>query len=93
MFQAVRKTRAGIVGIERSMKEKHRATDKNISVAFEDLSKLMEKVGTFLFLRYIRFFVSCLFSFPLQNIFMRQDLCVIVGGRKKFNRISKDFFH
>ena len=29
------------------MKEKHRATDKNISVAFEDLSKLMEKVGSF----------------------------------------------
>ncbi|KAF5904866.1 vacuolar protein-sorting-associated protein 36 [Clarias magur] len=38
------KTRAvGIVGIERKLEEKRKETDKNISEAFEDLSKLMEK--------------------------------------------------
>ncbi|NXL71001.1 VPS36 protein, partial [Leptocoma aspasia] len=34
---------AGIVGIERKLEEKRKETDKNISEAFEDLSKLMEK--------------------------------------------------
>ncbi|XP_041358148.1 vacuolar protein-sorting-associated protein 36-like [Gigantopelta aegis] len=34
--------RPGIVGIERSIQEKYKATSKHISVAFEDLSKLME---------------------------------------------------
>uniref|UniRef100_A0A8C6PNS2 Vacuolar protein-sorting-associated protein 36 n=1 Tax=Nothobranchius furzeri TaxID=105023 RepID=A0A8C6PNS2_NOTFU len=39
-----RKTRAvGIVGIERKIEEKRKETDKNISEAFEDLSKLMVK--------------------------------------------------
>ncbi|CAH2224978.1 vacuolar -sorting-associated 36 [Pelobates cultripes] len=33
----------GIVGIERKLEEKRKETDKNISEAFEDLSKLMEK--------------------------------------------------
>lgn len=38
------RTRAvGIVGIERKMEEKRKETDKNISEAFEDLSKLMDK--------------------------------------------------
>uniref|UniRef100_A0A146LIA9 Vacuolar protein-sorting-associated protein 36 n=1 Tax=Lygus hesperus TaxID=30085 RepID=A0A146LIA9_LYGHE len=36
------KTRAGIVGIERNLEEKQRATDHSISAAFQDLSKLME---------------------------------------------------
>lgn len=36
------KLRSGIVGIERSLQEKQKATDENISVAFQDLSKLME---------------------------------------------------
>lgn len=35
------KIRTGIVGIERSIEEKHKATDESISVAFQDLSKLM----------------------------------------------------
>ncbi|OWF47056.1 vacuolar protein-sorting-associated protein 36-like [Mizuhopecten yessoensis] len=35
--------RAGIMGIERSLKQKQKDTDKDISKAFEDLSKLMEK--------------------------------------------------
>ncbi|XP_054272900.1 uncharacterized protein LOC128993164 [Macrosteles quadrilineatus] len=35
------KPRTGIVGIERSIQEKHKQTDKNISAAFQDLSKLM----------------------------------------------------
>ncbi|XP_046677396.1 vacuolar protein-sorting-associated protein 36 [Homalodisca vitripennis] len=35
------KLRTGIVGIERSIQEKHKATDKSISAAFQDLSKLM----------------------------------------------------
>ncbi|KAL5011968.1 hypothetical protein ScPMuIL_010519 [Solemya velum] len=35
--------RPGIVGIERSIQQKQKATDKNISKAFEDLGKLMEK--------------------------------------------------
>lgn len=39
------KVRAGIVGIERNLQQKHQATDKSISQAFEDLSKLMEKVS------------------------------------------------
>uniref|UniRef100_A0A671LYS2 Vacuolar protein-sorting-associated protein 36 n=1 Tax=Sinocyclocheilus anshuiensis TaxID=1608454 RepID=A0A671LYS2_9TELE len=39
------RTRAvGIVGIERKLEKKRKETDKNISEAFEDLSKLMEKV-------------------------------------------------
>ncbi|KAJ8922496.1 hypothetical protein NQ315_007525 [Exocentrus adspersus] len=35
------KLRTGIVGIERSLQEKQKATDESISVAFQDLSKLM----------------------------------------------------
>ncbi|XP_044735700.1 vacuolar protein-sorting-associated protein 36 [Chrysoperla carnea] len=35
------KTRTGIVGIERSIQKKQEETDKNISIAFQDLSKLM----------------------------------------------------
>nr|XP_028577935.1 vacuolar protein-sorting-associated protein 36 isoform X3 [Podarcis muralis] len=34
---------AGIVGIERKLEERRKEMDKNISEAFEDLSKLMEK--------------------------------------------------
>ncbi|KPP77922.1 vacuolar protein-sorting-associated protein 36-like [Scleropages formosus] len=42
------RTRAvGIVGIERKLEEKRKETDKNISEAFEDLSKLMEKTIRF----------------------------------------------
>ncbi|KAK6618555.1 hypothetical protein RUM43_012946 [Polyplax serrata] len=37
------KPRTGIVGIERSIQEKQRVTDANISQAFQDLSKLMAK--------------------------------------------------
>ncbi|CAH2062899.1 unnamed protein product, partial [Iphiclides podalirius] len=37
------KIRSGIVGIERSIEEQHRATDESITVAFQDLKKLMEK--------------------------------------------------
>lgn len=37
-----KKYRAGIVGIERQLQARHEATDKNISVAFEDLTCLME---------------------------------------------------
>lgn len=37
------KIRSGIVGIERSIEEQHRATDASITVAFQDLRKLMEK--------------------------------------------------
>lgn len=37
------KIRSGIVGIERSIEEQYRATDESISVAFKDLTKLMEK--------------------------------------------------
>ncbi|RZF46089.1 hypothetical protein LSTR_LSTR004802 [Laodelphax striatellus] len=35
------KLRAGIVGIERGIQQKQKATDENISAAFEDLNKLM----------------------------------------------------
>ncbi|EFA02261.1 vacuolar protein-sorting-associated protein 36 [Tribolium castaneum] len=35
------KLRTGIVGIERSLQEKQKATDESISVAFQDLNKLM----------------------------------------------------
>ncbi|GAB6033260.1 Vacuolar protein-sorting-associated protein 36 [Chamberlinius hualienensis] len=35
-------TRAGIVGIERVLQDRQKATSKNISIAFEDLNKLME---------------------------------------------------
>ncbi|CAH0759306.1 unnamed protein product [Diatraea saccharalis] len=37
------KIRSGIVGIERSIEEQQKATDQSISVAFQDLTKLMEK--------------------------------------------------
>lgn len=36
--------RAGIMGIERTIQQTHANTDKNISQAFQDLTKLMEKV-------------------------------------------------
>jgi len=46
--------RSGISGIERSMQQRSHVIDKNISQAFEDLSKLMDKVSvTKLFLLYI----------------------------------------
>lgn len=35
------KMRTGIVGIERSLQERQKQTDENISMAFQDLSKLM----------------------------------------------------
>ncbi|XP_069703210.1 vacuolar protein-sorting-associated protein 36 isoform X2 [Periplaneta americana] len=35
------KLRTGIVGIERGIQEKQKATDESISIAFQDLSKLM----------------------------------------------------
>lgn len=35
------KLRTGIVGIERNLQEKQKATDESISVAFQDLNKLM----------------------------------------------------
>lgn len=35
------KTRTGIVGIERSLQERHKATDQSITMAFQDLQKLM----------------------------------------------------
>ncbi|XP_075448130.1 vacuolar protein-sorting-associated protein 36 [Ascaphus truei] len=41
--QAGRIKAVGIVGIERKLEEKRKETDKNISEAFEDLSKLMDK--------------------------------------------------
>uniref|UniRef100_A0A8C9FY30 Vacuolar protein-sorting-associated protein 36 n=1 Tax=Pavo cristatus TaxID=9049 RepID=A0A8C9FY30_PAVCR len=41
--QAGRIRAVGIVGIERKLEAKRKETDKNISEAFEDLSKLMEK--------------------------------------------------
>lgn len=41
-FPKGKKYRAGIVGIERQLQARHEATDKNISVAFEDLTCLME---------------------------------------------------
>uniref|UniRef100_A0A8C5G341 Vacuolar protein-sorting-associated protein 36 n=1 Tax=Gouania willdenowi TaxID=441366 RepID=A0A8C5G341_GOUWI len=41
--QAGRTRAVGIVGIERKIEERRKETDKNISEAFEDLSKLMEK--------------------------------------------------
>ncbi|XP_063987493.1 vacuolar protein-sorting-associated protein 36 isoform X1 [Diachasmimorpha longicaudata] len=36
------KTRTGIIGIERSLQERQKATDNSISMAFQDLRKLME---------------------------------------------------
>ncbi|XP_033213546.1 vacuolar protein-sorting-associated protein 36 [Belonocnema kinseyi] len=36
------KTRTGIIGIERNLKERQKATDQSISMAFQDLRKLME---------------------------------------------------
>jgi len=35
------KQRSGITGIEKSIQEKHKRTDQNISIAFQDLSKLI----------------------------------------------------
>lgn len=36
------KTRTGIIGIERNLQERQKATDQSISIAFQDLRKLME---------------------------------------------------
>ncbi|XP_008547602.1 vacuolar protein-sorting-associated protein 36 [Microplitis demolitor] len=36
------KTRTGIIGIERSLQERQKATDQSITMAFQDLKKLME---------------------------------------------------
>ncbi|XP_070553424.1 vacuolar protein-sorting-associated protein 36-like [Ptychodera flava] len=38
-----RQVRAGIVGIERKLEEKRKETDQNISMAFQDLGKLMDQ--------------------------------------------------
>ncbi|KAI1241898.1 hypothetical protein IHE44_0005402 [Lamprotornis superbus] len=46
-IEAGRIRAVGIVGIERKLEEKRKETDKNISEAFEDLSKLMEKTIRF----------------------------------------------
>lgn len=35
------KLRSGIVGIERNLQEKQKATDESINIAFKDLDKLM----------------------------------------------------
>ena len=43
-FPQLPRHRPGIVGIERSIEQRNKETNKNISLAFEDLSKLMEKV-------------------------------------------------
>ncbi|XP_034942295.1 vacuolar protein-sorting-associated protein 36 [Chelonus insularis] len=40
--QRMIKTRTGIIGIERSLQERQKATDESISIAFQDLRKLME---------------------------------------------------
>lgn len=36
------KPRTGIIGIERSLQEKQKETDESISLAFQDLTKLMD---------------------------------------------------
>lgn len=36
------KTRTGIIGIERSLQEKQKETNESISLAFQDLTKLMD---------------------------------------------------
>lgn len=36
------KTRTGIIGIERSLQEQQKATDQSITLAFQDLKKLIE---------------------------------------------------
>jgi len=38
--------RPGIVGIERSIQQKHKQTDTSINQSFQDLKKLMDKVPT-----------------------------------------------
>ncbi|XP_029839718.2 vacuolar protein-sorting-associated protein 36 isoform X2 [Ixodes scapularis] len=45
-----KKIRTGIVGIERQIQAKHDEADKNISAAFEDLSKLMDMAKEMVFL-------------------------------------------
>lgn len=60
------KLRSGIVGIERSIDEQHRATDESISVAFQDLKKLMEKAKEMVAVSKnisSRIRVSCFFMF------------------------------
>lgn len=44
------KLRTGIVGIERSIQEKQKQTDESISLAFQDLSKLMVMAKDMVFL-------------------------------------------
>lgn len=44
VFLKASRHRAGIMGIERTIQQTHANTDKNISQAFQDLTKLMEKV-------------------------------------------------
>ena len=36
------KTRTGIIGIERNLQEKQKVTEQSISMAFQDLKKLMD---------------------------------------------------
>lgn len=44
IFLKASRHRTGIMGIERTIQQTHANTDKNISQAFQDLTKLMEKV-------------------------------------------------
>jgi ESCRT-II complex subunit VPS36 len=73
------KLRTGIVGIERGIQEKQKATDESISRAFQDLSKLMDMAKDMVHLSksisqkirvsYVLVFCQIMYSFYLLYMF------------------------
>lgn len=49
------------MGIERTIQQTHANTDKNISQAFQDLTKLMEKVCITVYLFQCLLFMLCVY--------------------------------
>lgn len=81
------KIRSGIVGIERSIEEQHRATDESITVAFQDLKKLMEKakemvtisktISTKIRVSNTDYFIKVFFTFLTIDILF----CLIISAQ------------
>lgn len=77
LFVQAIQLRTGIVGIERSIQEKQKATDQSISAAFQDLSKLMSMAKDMVHIsksisEKIRVIFYCLQSqksLQIQNLF------------------------
>lgn len=71
------KTRTGIIGIERSLQEQQKETDENISLAFQDLTKLMDMAKDMVAIsKTISAKIRVIFDdFFIKLTFIMQDHC------------------